>query len=196
MVHGLHPVQDVTQVTEELLHPLDDAVQSPAEGSERRVTPGGTHFISPQWPGGRVVGQRPGSPALNLSGAEQSSIPASAELSVPGGRGWERGRPLVPRSEAASPEDREHRGQGPTRGRDAGYRYLLCEVALVTASSSWSFICFSRWSCSSWSLRSSCTDSLQDTGKEPTMGCYKPGLPVMGSGEEACSRAWEPGPRS
>ena len=108
-----------------------------------------------------MVGQRPGSPAPNLSGAELSSIPASAELSVPGGRGWERGWPLVPQSEAASPEDREHRGQGPTRGHDAGHRYLLCKVALVTASTSWSFICFSRWSCSSCSLRSSCTDTLQ-----------------------------------
>ena len=143
-----------------------------------------------------MVGQKLGSPALNLSGAEQSSIPALVELSVPGGRGWERGRPLVPRCEAASAEDREHRGQGPTRGRDAGHRYLVCEVALVTASTSWSFSHFSRWSCSSCSLRSSCTDTLQDTGKEPTTGCYKPGLPRTGSGDEAWSRAREPGPRS
>lgn len=42
-------------------------------------------------------------------------------------------------------------------------RYLVCEVALVTASISWSFSRFSRWSCSSWSLSISWTDDLQGT---------------------------------
>lgn len=72
-------------------------------------------------------------------------------------------------------------------GYDAGGWYLVCEVALVTASISWSFSRFSRWSCSSWSLRISWTDTLWDMGQEPTIGCYKPVLTVTGTMEEAWS---------
>lgn len=51
-------------------------------------------------------------------------------------------------------QDREHDGQSPAWGYDGEHhQYLVCDVALVTASISCSFSRFSRWSCSSWSLR-------------------------------------------
>lgn len=146
-----------------------------------------------------MPGHGPGSPAPNLSGSEQSSrkmqllfqgarTDPKQQLSIPGGSGWERGWPLfLPCSGPGSPEVREHRGQGSTWGHDTGCRYLMCVMVPVSTSISLSFSHLMCWSCSSCFLRSSSTDSLQDTGKEPTAGCYKLVLPVTGTMQEAQS---------
>lgn len=62
-------------------------------------------------------------------------------------------------------------------GYDTGHWYLVWEVALVTASISWSFSRFSRWSCSSWSLRISWTDTLRDMGEGAHQGLLQTGAP-------------------
>lgn len=77
-------------------------------------------------------------------------------------------------------EDREQSGQGSAGGCDSGDRYLVCEVALVTASISWSFSRFSRWSCSSWSLRISWTDDLQGTEEGAREGLLQTAAPCGG----------------
>lgn len=133
-----------------------------------------------------MAGRMPGSPAPNPAGSQRrcrktelllrGALVATEQLSSPGGSGWERGWPLLPWSEGGAPQDREHRSLW---GHGAGCQYLLCDMALVTASISWSFIRFSHWSWSSWSLRISWTDSLWDTGTEPTTGCHKPARPMQ-----------------
>lgn len=55
----------------------------------------------------------------------------------------------------------------------------MCEVALVTASISWSFSRFSRWSCSSWSLRISWTDDLQGTEEGAREGLLQTAAPPV-----------------